>query len=84
MEELEGEEAQMNALQMDKEERQRIEKEILFCVQGVGGIKSVGGMDVYVKNQYCEESIRDLIKLLKRENEKLPVVKHVLCTWKFL
>jgi hypothetical protein len=37
----------------------------LFYAQGVGNIKKVGEFDVYVKNEHCEESIRDLIKAIK-------------------
>ena len=47
------------------DEKQKLEREILYCVQGVGSIKSVGGVDVYVKSDSCEDSIRELIKHLK-------------------
>jgi hypothetical protein len=69
---------------LDPEELSRLEKELLFCVQGVGSIKSVAGKDVYMKSEHCEESIKDLIKHLKFENVKLPVVKQILGKWKFL
>jgi hypothetical protein len=35
----------------------------------------VNGYDVYVKSEHCVDSIRDLIKAIKNENAKLPVVK---------
>lgn len=53
-------------------------------MQGVGNIKEVGGFDVYVKNEHCEESIKDLIKTIKHENPRLAVVKETLGKWNFL
>jgi hypothetical protein len=43
----------------------KLEHQMLHLVQGVGSIKSVNGIDVYVKADHCEESIKELIKLLK-------------------
>jgi hypothetical protein len=56
-------------------ERSNIEKHVLYSTQGVGQIKSIGGIDVYVKSPHCEESIRSLIKALKGESPKTPIVK---------
>jgi len=65
--------------------RQRLEKEVLFQIQGVGSIKNVQGLEVYVKNEHCEEAIRELSKLLKQESlSKMPMIKHILGAWKFL
>ena len=64
--------------------RAQIEKEILFQVQGVGSVKTIGGIEVYVKSQYCEESLRELIKHLKNDNAKEPLIKHTLTKWQFL
>jgi hypothetical protein len=71
-------------LMNDTEVRSRLEKEILFQIQGVGAIKSIGGIDVYVKSEHCEESIRELIKHLKNESPKNPIIKHILGQWSFL
>lgn len=68
----------------DVELRQRLEKEVLYQIQGVGSIKSIGGIDVYVKSEHCEESVRQLIKLLKGESTKNPIIKHILGKWGFL
>ena len=60
------------------------ESQILNCVQGVGSIKSVGGVDVYVKSAACEDHLRSLIHHLKFDSEKRPAVKQLLGTWCFL
>lgn len=51
--------------QMSAEEKRKKENELLFWVQGVGSIKQVGGLDVYVKSEHCEESLKELFKYLK-------------------
>ena len=71
-------------LDLSEHDRRRLENEILFCTQGVGNIKNVGGFDVYVKNEHCEESIRDLIKNIKNDNPRIPAVKQTLGNWNFL
>ncbi len=48
----------------------------------MGSIKSVGGIDVYVKNDHCEESVKELIKLLKFDDSLQ--TKLILGTWEFL
>jgi hypothetical protein len=65
-------------------DRRRLENEILFCTQGVGNVKNVGGFDVYVKNEHAEESIRDLIKSIKHDHPTVPAVKQTLGNWNFL
>lgn len=37
-----------------------------------------------MKSEHCEESLRDLIKNLKQESPKLPLIKHILSKWQFL
>ena len=58
------------------------EAQILNCVQGVGSIKSVGGVDVYVKSDACEDHLRSLIHHLKFDEKQS--VKLLLGTWCFL
>lgn len=76
--------ADQQIIALSKEEQNQLENEILFYAQGVGNIKKVGEFDVYVKNEHCEESIRDLIKAIKQENAKLPVTRQTLGKWNFL
>ena len=50
---------------MTEEDKRKKEGELLFWVQGVGSIKQVGGLDVYVKHEHCEESLKELFKYVK-------------------
>ena len=50
----------------------------------MGGIKNVRGTDVYVKCEFCEESLRELLKHLKTDNATKPLIKHTLTKWQFL
>ena len=45
-----------------------MEKDIMFTVQGVGAVKNVAKIDVYVKHEHCEFSLKDLIKHLKNDS----------------
>ena len=49
-------------------EKAKQESEILFWVQGVGSIKQVGGLDVYVKHQHSEESMKEIFRFLRNES----------------
>lgn len=53
---------------MTEQEKQKKEAELLFWVQGVGSIKQVGGIDVFVKHEHCEESLKELFKYIKFDN----------------
>ena len=53
---------------MTAEEERKAENELLFWVQGIGGIKIIGEADVYVKSRGCEDCIKEIIKLLKFES----------------
>ena len=74
-EELEG---------LSEAEKAKKEAELLFWVQGVGSIKQVGGLDVYVKHQHSEESLKELFKYLKFDSQKHPFVRTTLGQWNFL
>jgi len=50
----------------------------------VGSIKQVGGLDVYVKHEHCEESLKELFKYLKFDSPKEPFVRTKLGSWNFL
>ncbi|CDW80133.1 UNKNOWN [Stylonychia lemnae] len=70
---------------MDEEEQNRLFKELLFCVQGVGSVKNINGYDVYVKNEsYCEDSLKDLYSNLKRDGDTYPIVRLFLGEWGLL
>ena len=69
------------APQMDPEEVRRRENEILFAIQGVGQIKNINGYDVYVKNNQCEASLRDIHRFLKNDSMINPITKLTLGHW---
>jgi hypothetical protein len=69
---------------MSEVEKSKKESELLFWVQGVGSIKQVGGLDVYVKHEHCEESLKELFKYLKFDSPKEPFVRTKLGSWNFL
>ena len=60
------------------------EKDILFIIQGVGSVKNVQSLDVYVKDEHCESSLKDLIRQIKLDNPKWPIAKQILGKWSFL
>jgi hypothetical protein len=64
--------------------RQAFEREMLFLVQNVGSVKSVGGNDVYVKSNDCELSLKEIIKRLKFDSLKRPIARLILSEWLFL
>lgn len=53
-------------------------------IQGVGSVKNVAKVDVYVKHEDCEYNLKELIKLVKNESLLRPLVKKVLGKWSFL
>ena len=60
------------------------EKDILFIIQGVGSVKNVQSLDVYVKDENCESSLKDLIRQMKLDSPKQPIAKQILGKWSFL
>ena len=68
----------------DQRERELVENDLLFTVQGVGSVKNVAKVDVYVKHESCESSLKDLIRQLKNESSVRPLVKQTLGKWSFL
>ena len=53
---------------MSETAKSEAEKEILFWVQGIGTIKKIGGSDVFVKREGCEDCLQSLIKLVKSDS----------------
>lgn len=64
--------------------RDRLQDDLLFNIQGVGAIKKINGYDVYVKNKDCETSLNYLYRMIKNESIYEPWVKETLGQWKFL
>ena len=68
----------------DDQEKQRIENEILFAIQGVGQLKTLNDNKVYVKSKHCEASMKDIFRELNREHSIHPNIRLILGQWKFL
>jgi hypothetical protein len=62
-------------------EDDRFKNELLFCVQGLGSIKQHGQIEFYMKGPHCEDSLKDLIRLCKRDDDDNPVCKYELGKW---
>lgn len=80
-----------NNLDMDKahhmfddKSMQKFFNELLFCVQNVGSIKNVKGIEVFVQNEYCEENLKDINKFLRSEDPEKPSIRRELGKWNFL
>ena len=69
---------------MTEEEKNKKHGQLLFWTQGVGSTKQVGGIDVYVKHEHCEESLKELFKYLKFDSQREPYVRQTLGKWNFL
>lgn len=80
----EGEEGDESDGELQNEFNKKLESEILFWINGVGGIKQVGEADVYVKHEHCEESLREIFKKLRFDSKKNPHVHHKVGEWKFV
>ena len=80
----EGDEGNESDKELEPEEKQKLEAEILFWINGVGGIKQVGEADVYVKHDHCEESLRELFKMLRFDSKKNPHVTNKIGEWRFV
>ena len=74
----------MEQRQEREKQKDRMQDELLFNIQGVGSIKKVNNYDVYVKNKDCYGSLQYLSKLIKNESDFDPWVKQILGEWTFL
>jgi len=54
--------------------------ELLFCVQGIGKFKDKE-KKIYEKNEFCEPSLRDIHRFLRRDDPQNPINKYALLEW---
>ena len=47
-----------------------LKSQIVFAMQGMGGVRVVdeAEMTAYIKGKHCEESIKDLVKLIRSDS----------------
>ena len=58
--------------------------ELLFHVQGLGSVREINGLSIYVKGPHCEDSLKDLIKICKRDDVDNPAARTQLGKWHIL
>jgi len=62
----------------------KFKNELLFYVQGLGSIKQHGEIEFYMKGPHCEDSLKDLIRMCKRDDEDCPAARLELGKWSVL
>ena len=81
---IEGNEDIGELLAQDEEDNTKIDKlnQLLFCCQGIGKhIKDEKKEDVYIKNEYCIPSLKDIHKFLRTDSKETQVFKRAIISW---
>ena len=83
--ELRGDEDMGELLaQEEDEDNTKIDKvnQLLFCCQGIGKqAKNENGNFVYIKNEYCIPSLKDIHKFLRNDSKTTQIFKRVFLAW---
>lgn len=66
------------------ENDEEFQNDLLFSVQGLGGIKEINNLEIYIKNNHCEDSLKELIRILKRDDPDHPFARIELSKWNIL
>lgn len=74
------------AIEIEMEDNNEIDhvdklNELLFCVQGIGCFKDPE-KTIYEKGQFCEPSLRDIHRFLRKDDSENPECKYNILTWK--
>lgn len=59
--------------------------ELLFCVQGIGEFKLNEKNEktkIYEKGKFCEPSLRDIHRFLRKDDNENPICKYAILNWK--
>ena len=59
--------------------------ELLFCVQGIGEFKlneKNEKTNIYEKAKFCEPSLRDIHRFLRKDDNENPICKYAILNWK--
>ena len=81
---IEGNEDIGELLAQDEEDNIKIDKlnQLLFCCQGIGKhIKDEKKEDIYIKNEYCIPSLKDIHKFLRTDSKETQVFKRAIISW---
>jgi hypothetical protein len=68
---------------INKEDIENKIHEFLFCVQGIGKYTDKE-RTIYEKGQFCEPSLRDIHRFLRKDNPDNPACKYNLLKWKII
>lgn len=72
----------MNLDQDNEFEERDLRSKVLFAMQGLGGIRNIKKdgkqIEAYIKGDYCEESIKDLVKYMRKDSAENPKVCLIL------
>ena len=81
---IDGNEDIGELLAQDEEDNTKIDKlnQLLFCCQGIGKhVKDANKNDIYVKNEYCLPSLKDIHKFLRTDSKETQVFKRAIIAW---
>ena len=81
---IEGNEDIGELLAQDEEDNTKIDKlnQLLFCCQGIGKhSKDADQNDIYIKNEYCIPSLKDIHKFLRTDSKDTQVFKRAIINW---
>lgn len=68
----------------NEENDEKFQNELLFSVQGLGGVKKFNDMELYIKNKDCEDSLKELIRILKNDDPDHPFARIELSKWNII
>ena len=84
---IQGDEDIGELLAQDEEDNTKIDKinELLFCCQGIGKhMLNDKKKLVYVKNEYCIPSLKDIHRFLRTDSKETQIFKRAMINWKIV
>jgi hypothetical protein len=65
-------------------DKEQLSGSLLFATQGLGNIKKLGEIDVFIKGPHCQQCLKDLHRLLRKDIPEKPFVRLLLGKWNTL
>jgi hypothetical protein len=81
---LEGGNEEEGPVRMDDDEYKRFHNHLLALVQMTGTTQTVNGYDMYVKDEHCDDQLKDIFKILKTDGNQLPYARLAIGEWNFV
>ena len=66
------------------ENDEQFQNDLLLSVQGLGGVKKFNDLEIYIKHKDCEESLKELIRIVKKDDPDHPFARIELSKWNIL